>query len=384
MAALALQCVNGSPLSNSSSVILSTSTSSVTTSTESSTTSTESSTTETTTAEPTVPCDTVVSTITPITVTSTLPVYTPPVPTTTTEPVDTPEVDNTTSTTTTPTPDATTTTTTTPEAQQTTPTTTAQPPINYSHTFVTEWTTLTGDVCNTQTALSTVTETTDTLIKTIARVIYTAPASECATTIINNFATSTMTGCGPDNTASYISTTVATGTVTSFVQYNIHLHPTPECTFDFESLYLDKHNQYRAEMIDTNPLEWNDDIQKIAQSYADDFVCGSDLVHSSNSYDGHSLGENLAIGYDFFAAGGVTAWFNENTLYDWNNPGFSEATGHFTQLVWAATTQLGCGFKDCGNGYYLVCNYYPTGNVIMGASDTPNILFSQNVHQFAG
>ena len=33
--------------------------------------------------------------------------------------------------------------------------------------------------------------------------------------------------------------------------------------------------------------------------------------------------------------------------YNWDNPGFSESTGHFTQIVWKASTQVGCSRTLC-------------------------------------
>ncbi|KAF8888246.1 CAP domain-containing protein [Infundibulicybe gibba] len=54
-----------------------------------------------------------------------------------------------------------------------------------------------------------------------------------------------------------------------------------------------------------------------------------------------------------------------------NNPGFSSATGHFTQVVWKGTTQVACAVANCGAGTifsqasgYVVCRYSPPGNVI--------------------
>ena len=42
-------------------------------------------------------------------------------------------------------------------------------------------------------------------------------------------------------------------------------------------------------------------------------------------------------------------------------------TGHFTQLVWAGSTAVGCGAAMCSLGamqsIMLVCNYSPAGNV---------------------
>lgn len=39
---------------------------------------------------------------------------------------------------------------------------------------------------------------------------------------------------------------------------------------------------------------------------------------------------------------------DEASMYDYDNPNFSEETGHFTQLVWKNTTTVGCGSRLCG------------------------------------
>lgn len=60
----------------------------------------------------------------------------------------------------------------------------------------------------------------------------------------------------------------------------------------------------------------------------------------------------------------MEAWGNEEEKYNFNDPGFSEETGHFTQLVWKTTTTVGCGRKLCGTrGWFVVCEYWPRGNV---------------------
>lgn len=61
----------------------------------------------------------------------------------------------------------------------------------------------------------------------------------------------------------------------------------------------------------------------------------------------------------------VLCRYQEIDYYDYNNPGFSMATGHFTQVVWKGTTQVGCAVQTCPSGFagwstggtYVVCRY---------------------------
>jgi uncharacterized protein YkwD len=70
-------------------------------------------------------------------------------------------------------------------------------------------------------------------------------------------------------------------------------------------------------------------------------------------------GENLAAGYTTDEA--IEAWYAEGASYNYAAGLFSEATGHFTQLVWASATQVGCGIATCGTsttpGDMLTCEY---------------------------
>ncbi|CDS03903.1 hypothetical protein LRAMOSA06858 [Lichtheimia ramosa] len=125
------------------------------------------------------------------------------------------------------------------------------------------------------------------------------------------------------------------------------------------------HNKYRAKHS-APALKWNKDLEKFAQSWAN--RCVFEHSHAQGQ------GENLAMGMKDFA-GAIGAWYNEEKLYDYNNPGFSGATGHFTQVVWKSTTEVGCGVKSCPNGKMYVCSYKPPGNVV-----TPdNSYFKKNV-----
>ena len=62
--------------------------------------------------------------------------------------------------------------------------------------------------------------------------------------------------------------------------------------------------------------------------------------------------------------------------YDFNNGGFSGGTGHFTQVVWKESIELGMGRaetkKDEMNCAYIVGRYKPAGN--MGGKFQENVL----------
>ncbi|KAI1128759.1 PR-1-like protein [Nemania abortiva] len=139
----------------------------------------------------------------------------------------------------------------------------------------------------------------------------------------------------------------------------------------FTSAILNSTNVYRA-AHNASAVTWNTTLESFASDYlASDVVGGDDcnFAHSGGPY-----GENLAIGYAN-ATASVEAWGDEGEEYNYNDPGFSEATGHFTQLVWKDTSDVGCGRKLCGErGWYLVCEYWPRGNVIgafQGEVDKP-------------
>lgn len=124
--------------------------------------------------------------------------------------------------------------------------------------------------------------------------------------------------------------------------------------------YLSAHNIHRAKH-GASALVWSDTLASRAQDWANRCV----FEHSSTS---------LAVGENLFRWTGsrtpksaVDLWYNENSDYDYvagapKTPG--AVTGHFTQIVWKGTSELGCGLANCPSiGNFLVCNYGPAGNV---------------------
>lgn len=109
------------------------------------------------------------------------------------------------------------------------------------------------------------------------------------------------------------------------------------------------------------PLEWNATVAAAASRWASRCPNGHDS-------DGR-WGENLmwASGVDKTSMGvvAVREFYKEVSYYNFNNPGFSQATGHFTQLVWVGSTQVGMAVNVCPSGTtILVMKFYPPGNYL--------------------
>lgn len=81
----------------------------------------------------------------------------------------------------------------------------------------------------------------------------------------------------------------------------------------------------------------------------------------------NGAGQNIGFGYNSLED--VTrAWYLE--IFDYNfltGQSFTgKEVGHFTQLVWRTTTEIGCAATNCPNlpGVLYVCDYSPPGNYI--------------------
>ncbi|QLQ78501.1 hypothetical protein HG537_0A07480 [Torulaspora globosa] len=173
-----------------------------------------------------------------------------------------------------------------------------------------------------------------------------------ATSVSTSLSTKDTTTVSPVTTSTTDAITTTSSTTSSST-------PSSSSLPDFASTILNAHNSKRSLHQNTPSLSWSNELATYAQNYADKYDCSGTLTHSGGPY-----GENLALGYD--VTGSVDAWYNEIKSYDYNNPSFSSSTGHFTQVVWKSTTQVGCGIKQCNNawGSYIICSYNPAGNMI--------------------
>ncbi len=123
---------------------------------------------------------------------------------------------------------------------------------------------------------------------------------------------------------------------------------------------LDAHNQCRSK-VGVPALKWSSQIAIQSQEWADYLSKTGKIEHRGGG--GSGFGENLAAG-GMSPTGLVNMWCDEQSNYDPQSGQCREGEcGHFTQVVWKRTTELGCGLASHPRyEKVLVCNYNPPGN----------------------
>ena len=132
--------------------------------------------------------------------------------------------------------------------------------------------------------------------------------------------------------------------------------------FDLEA--LEAHNKYR-EKHHSPPLVLNKELCKIASDYAQKLLQNNAISYSFGKFKGNDMGENIFMCQGSEATGEMATndWYNEVKNYNFKKD-FQKDTGHFTQIIWKDTKEVGFGVANRGNTYYVVANYYPPGNFL--------------------
>lgn len=129
------------------------------------------------------------------------------------------------------------------------------------------------------------------------------------------------------------------------------------------------HNDERQQLR-LAPLKWNFHLEREARDWAEQLSRKGMLQHASQSIRNHT-GENLWMG----TAGHwpveimVGMFIDEKKHYKHASfPNISRTgnwadVGHYTQVVWRDTQEVGCAVVTARGNDVLVCRYWPAGNV---------------------
>jgi len=151
--------------------------------------------------------------------------------------------------------------------------------------------------------------------------------------------------------------------------------------------------QGQPKATDMYELKWNDDLAEVAQRWADQCYPtenGKSMAHDTKREPAgqyKNVGQNMAFGANSGPisnpgfAGSIQSWYDEVSDWPATNVGsFSKKgvpkgkyIGHYTQVVWGATKEVGCGYVVFNNPQHpefknypykklLICNYGTAGN----------------------
>jgi len=130
---------------------------------------------------------------------------------------------------------------------------------------------------------------------------------------------------------------------------------------------LAAHNAAR-EAVGTPALKWNPVLEEHATARAQEMARLGKLVHAPREGRGTERENILSAPVGYSPERMMKLWSDESRHFrpglfpDVSDTGNWADVAHYTQMVWATTTNIGCGIAR-GSGFdWMVCRYDPGGN----------------------
>lgn len=146
-----------------------------------------------------------------------------------------------------------------------------------------------------------------------------------------------------------------------------------DAALPFKEQCVKWHNEFRAKH-QVGQVTWNDDLAKGAEDWAKYLAANNLFQHAPNL----NVGENLYWSShkpEEPCTKATKAFYGEVKYYDYDKPRFSLKTGHFTQIVWKNTKQIGAAQATRRDGsFVLVIRYSPPGNFVGEKAFRANVL----------
>ncbi|XP_041650212.1 cysteine-rich venom protein ophanin [Cheilinus undulatus] len=135
------------------------------------------------------------------------------------------------------------------------------------------------------------------------------------------------------------------------------------CTedLDVQAEIVNLHNALRSNVQPSAKnmlkMRYSAEVAASAQAWIDN----CQLAHGPNTsriIKGYELGENLHESTEIKTwTEVINAWYAERGRYTYPR-GVTYPTGHYTQVVWFSSYEVGCGVKLCNDVYFYGCHYY--------------------------
>ena len=135
------------------------------------------------------------------------------------------------------------------------------------------------------------------------------------------------------------------------------------------TIMVNLHNKARSE-VGVGEITWSNELAAYAQEWVDHLAkTDCRLKHRPRSGPWkQKYGENGFAGTAGYygVSDAAKSWEGEKKYYGnqvLNSSNWS-SSGHYTQMIWKNSTQIGCAKIECGGQIIIICNYNPPGNVI--------------------
>ena len=109
-------------------------------------------------------------------------------------------------------------------------------------------------------------------------------------------------------------------------------------------------------------LIWSEKLAAAAGQWADGLIRHNKFEHNRKTPYGENIFE--MDGASASPAEIVSEWAAEQKNYNHAANSCRSVCGHYTQIVWRTTREVGCAIARRGNRQICVCEYNPPGNYV--------------------
>ena len=137
-----------------------------------------------------------------------------------------------------------------------------------------------------------------------------------------------------------------------------------------QSTMIAAHNQARRQ-YGVAPLAWDHGLARDASVWAARLARTNRFEHDRQRGRNPRQGENLFVGtrgaYSYGEMIGLLIderrYFRPGRFPNVSRAGSVSQVGHYTQIIWPTTQRVGCAVASSRSSDYLVCRYFPAGNI---------------------
>lgn len=147
--------------------------------------------------------------------------------------------------------------------------------------------------------------------------------------------------------------------------------PKPRGQALLRSAMIGGHNQARREYR-VAPLAWDEGLARDAAVYAQRLARTNRFEHDPQVGRPVKQGENLWMGtknaYSYAEMIGLLVderrYYRPGRFPAVSRTGRWSDVGHYTQIIWPTSQRVGCATASNRANDYLVCRYWPAGNIV--------------------